>query len=81
MYGLSVACTFQVLSGRSLNCPTPPHAPPDVARTALLLSPQSIAFTPEGMKKSLTAIVEFVSSCCKLTLTEGLTPRIGYLQD
>ncbi|XP_063885071.1 teneurin-m-like isoform X4 [Scylla paramamosain] len=38
----------QVLSGRSLNCPTPPHGPPDASRTALLLNPQSIAFSPEG---------------------------------
>ncbi|XP_045622764.2 teneurin-m isoform X2 [Procambarus clarkii] len=38
----------QVLSGRSLNCPTPIHDPPDVSRTALLLNPQSIAFSPQG---------------------------------
>ncbi|XP_071540810.1 teneurin-m-like [Panulirus ornatus] len=38
----------QVLSGRSLNCPTPLHDPPDVSRTALLLNPQSIAFSPQG---------------------------------
>ncbi|XP_069961217.1 teneurin-m-like isoform X2 [Cherax quadricarinatus] len=38
----------QVLSGRSLNCPTPIHDPPDISRTALLLNPQSIAFSPQG---------------------------------
>ncbi|XP_064078294.1 teneurin-m-like isoform X3 [Macrobrachium nipponense] len=38
----------QVLTGRSLNCPTPPNDPPDVSRTALLLNPQSIAFSPHG---------------------------------
>ncbi|XP_042864966.1 teneurin-m-like isoform X4 [Penaeus japonicus] len=38
----------QVLTGRSLNCPLPPHEPSDMSQTALLLNPQSIAFSPQG---------------------------------
>ncbi|CAL4085535.1 unnamed protein product, partial [Meganyctiphanes norvegica] len=38
----------QVLTGRSLHCHTPVGNHPDISRTALLLNPQSIAFSPQG---------------------------------
>ena len=38
----------QVVTGRPLHCPPPSYDPPQKARSAHLLSPQSIAFSLQG---------------------------------